>query len=171
LANPNGGEIILYQAPGGDTRIQVKLNGETVWLTQAQMADMLRRDKRTSSEHVSRVLRDGELEGPSVVRKYRTTAADGKAYDTAYYNLDTIIAVGYRVNSHRGTQFRIWATRKLREYLVKGFVMNDERLARGETGYSRRASRAGSPHPRLRKELIREGQRHLRHQARLRPED
>lgn len=130
----NSGEILLYQTEDGDTRIEVKMVDETVWLTQAQMADLFQKDKRTISEHFQNIFEEGELNEDSVVRKFRTTAADGKDYLTAYYNLDAIISVGYRVKSHRGTQFRIWATQRLREYLIKGFTMDDERLKQAGGG-------------------------------------
>lgn len=106
----SNGEILLYQCEDGTTRIQVRLNDDTVWLTQAQMMELFQRDERTISEHIRKILADGELVERSVVRYFRTTAADGKLYDVNYYNLDMIISVDYRVNSHRGTQFRIWAT-------------------------------------------------------------
>ena len=96
--------------------------------TQAQMQTLFNKGKSTISEHISNVFAEGELNENSVVRKFRTTAADGKEYDTNFYNLDVIISVGYRVKSKQGTQFRIWATKRLREYIIKGFTMNDERL-------------------------------------------
>lgn len=121
-------EIIIYQTEDGQTKIQTRLENETVWLTQAQMAELFDKAKSTISEHIKNVFSEGELEENSVVRKFRTTASDGKEYNTNFYNLDVIISVGYRVKSHRGTQFRIWATQRLREYIVKGFTMNDELL-------------------------------------------
>jgi hypothetical protein len=132
----NTGELILYQTPDGQTKIQVQLFDETVWLTQAQLCELFQKSKATTSEHITRIFEEGELEENSVVRFFRTTAADGKKYNTAFYNLDVIISVGYRVKSHRGTQFRIWATQRLREYIVKGFTLDDERLkAGGSTNY------------------------------------
>jgi hypothetical protein len=101
---------------------------ETVWLTQKMMAELFQKDIRTINEHLQNIFKERELDEASVVRKFRITAADGKSYETAHYNLDVIISVGYRVKSHRGTQFRIWATQRLREYIVKGFAMDDERL-------------------------------------------
>jgi len=101
---------------------------ETVWLTQAQMCELFDKNKRTISEHIRNIFSEGELQEEQVVRNFRTTAADGKSYLVAHYNLDVIISVGYRVKSHRGTQFRIWATQCLREYIIKGFIMDDERL-------------------------------------------
>ncbi len=123
--------VLLYVAEDGKTEIEVSLDGETVWLSQKQMAELFQKTIPTINEHIKNVFLEGELMENSVIRKFRITAADGKSYETLYYNLDVIISVGYRVHSHRGTQFRIWATQKLREYIVKGFVMNDERLAEG----------------------------------------
>lgn len=122
--------LILYQTEDGQTRVEVRLLDETVWLTQTQMTELFSKDKRTISEHIQNVFKEGELLEKAVVRKFRTTAADGKNYETLHYNLDVIISVGYRVKSHRGTQFRIWATSRLKEYLVKGFTLDDERLKR-----------------------------------------
>lgn len=122
--------IILYQTEDGTTNIEVHLSDETVWLSQAQMSELFDKDKRTISEHIQNIFKENELDENSVIRKFRTTASDGKKYDVFYYNLDVIISVGYRVSSHRGTQFRIWATARLKEYLIKGFVMDDERLKR-----------------------------------------
>ena len=122
------GEIILYTTPAGESKIEVKLEGETVWLTLDQMATLFQRNKSTISRHVKNVLESGELEERAVVAKNATTATDGKTYQTAFYNLDMIISVGYRVNSYRGVQFRQWATRVLKEYMIKGFAMNDELL-------------------------------------------
>jgi hypothetical protein len=129
----NNSELILYQTEDGNTRIQVLLENESVWLTQAQIGELFQKSKSTISEHISNVFAERELDSDSVVRNFRTTAADGKDYDTSFYNLDVIISVGYRVKSLRGTQFRIWATQRLREYIVKGFTLDDERLK--ETGY------------------------------------
>lgn len=122
------GNILLYQTQDGETKIEVTLSQDTVWLTADQMAELFQRNKSTISRHIKNVLESGELEENSVVAKNATTASDGKTYTVAYYNLDMIISVGYRVNSYRGVQFRIWATKVLREYLVKGFAMNDELL-------------------------------------------
>ena len=122
------GEIILYTTPDGESKIEVKLEGETVWLTLDQMATLFQRNKSTISRHVKNVLESGELEERAVVAKNATTATDGKTYQTAFYNLDMIISVGYRVNSYRGVQFRQWAMRVLKEYMIKGFAMNDELL-------------------------------------------
>ncbi len=122
-----GGEIILYQH-GDSPAIDVRLNGDTVWLSLNQMAELLGRNKSTISRHIANVFAEGELERNSVVAEFATTAADGKTYRVEHFNLDVTISVGYRVKSRQGTQFRIWATDRLREYLVKGFTMDDARL-------------------------------------------
>ena len=127
-------EILLYQTEDGQTKIDVRLEEETVWLNQKQMVELFQTTKQNISLHIRNIFKEGELVENSVVKDYLTTAADGKDYSTNYYNLDVIISVGYRVKSHRGTQFRIWATTQLREYLIKGFVLNDERLK--ETGHT-----------------------------------
>lgn len=121
-------DLILYQTEDGRTRIQCRFEDETVWLSLNQMADLFQRDKSVISRHIKNVFEEGELVRKSVVAENATTAADGKTYQVEFYNLDVIISVGYRVKSQRGTQFRIWATQRLREYLVKGFTMDDERL-------------------------------------------
>ena len=123
-----GGEFILYQTEDGRTRLEVRFRNETVWLSLNQMADLFQRDKSVISRHLKNLFAEGELVRSAVVAESATTAADGKTYRVEFYNLDVIISVGYRVKSHRGTQFRIWATQRLREYLVKGFTMDDERL-------------------------------------------
>ena len=125
---PPNGEILLYQAPDGTTKLNVRLVNESVWLSIDQMALLFGIDKSGISRHLKNIFATGELVKPVVVAKFATTAADGKNYKVDYYNLDAIISVGYRVNSIRGTQFRIWATQRLREYIVKGFTMDDERL-------------------------------------------
>jgi hypothetical protein len=121
-------ELILYQTDDQQTRLEVRLQDETVWLTQKQMAELFQKDVRTINEHIQNIFEERELAPDSVIRKFRITAGDGKLYETQHYNLDVIISVGYRVKSPRGTQFRIWATQRLREYIVKGFTMDDERL-------------------------------------------
>lgn len=131
---PNNGSIILYQTEDGKSRIEVTLCNDTVWLTADQMAELFQRNKSTISRHIKNVFEDGELNPDSVVAFFATTAADNKKYQVTYYNLDMIISVGYRVKSHRGVQFRIWATQVLREYLVKGFAMNDDLLKRAGGG-------------------------------------
>lgn len=128
------GQFLLYQTPDGDSQIEVKLQNDTVWLSLDQMAELFQRNKSTISRHVKNVLEDGELEEKSVVAFFATTAADSKTYSVAYYNLDMIISVGYRVHSYRGVQFRIWATKVLKEYIVKGFAMNDDLLKRAGGG-------------------------------------
>lgn len=125
---PKESEFLLYNTPQGDVRLQVLILDETVWLTQEGMQELFGRAKSTISEHISNIFEEGELDKISVVRDFRTTASDGKNYNTSFYNLDVIISVGYRVKSLQGTQFRIWATKTLREYIIKGFVMDDERL-------------------------------------------
>jgi hypothetical protein len=133
-----GPDVVLYRAPDGSTRLDVRLENETVWLSQAQMVDLFQSSKSNVSEHIKHVFEEGELEEGAVVRDFRTTAADGKSYRVKHYNLDVIISVGYRVKSLRGTQFRKWALDVLREYLVKGFSMNDELLkSAGGGGYWR----------------------------------
>ena len=119
------GEIIVYQAADGLTRVDVRFEGDTVWLTQAQLVDLYHSSKANISEHIKHILEEGELEKDRVVRKFRTTAADGKNYQVMHYNLDMIIAIGYRVRTPVGTQFRQWATARLKEYMVKGFTLDD----------------------------------------------
>ena len=124
----NTGDIIIYQTEDGLTKINVNIQGETVWLSLDLMAELFQRDKSTISRHIKNIFSEGELSPNSVVAKFATTATDGKTYQVDYYNLDVIISVGYRVKSVRGTQFRIWATQRLKEYMIKGFTMDDERL-------------------------------------------
>ncbi|MFN9340034.1 MAG: virulence RhuM family protein [Candidatus Kapaibacterium sp.] len=126
--------IIIYQTEDGKTKIETRLEDETVWLTQAQLCELFQKSKATVSEHIKNIFEEGELDSNSVVRNFRTTAADGKSYNTSFYNLDVIISVGYRVKSHQGTKFRQWATARLREYIVKGFTMNDELLKQAGGG-------------------------------------
>ncbi|HTN08032.1 virulence RhuM family protein [Agriterribacter sp.] len=128
--------IIIYQNEDGKIKIETRLENETVWLTQAQMAELFQKNRVTITEHIHNIFKEHELEESSVSRKFRLTAADGKEYDTTFYNLDVIISVGYRVKSHQGTRFRQWATARLREYIVKGFTLNDELLKQaGEGNY------------------------------------
>jgi len=125
------GEIVLYPTEDGRTRVECRFAGETVWLTQALMAELYQRDVRTINEHIQNLFADGELEPEATIRKFRIVRREGDREVTRpidHYNLDAILAVGYRVSSPRGTQFRRWATERLREYLVKGFTMDDERL-------------------------------------------
>ena len=129
-------KVIIYTASDGQTKIDVKLEDETLWLTQAQMCELYQTSKSNISEHIRHIFEEGELQEDSVVRKFRTTAADGKSYLTIFYNLDMIIALGYRVRSIIATRFRQWATLRLKEYMVKGFTLDDERLKKlGGGGY------------------------------------
>lgn len=134
--NPNN-EIILYQTDDKETKIEVLLQGETAWLSLNQMAELFQRDKSVISKHIKNVFEEGELKEDATVAKFATVQSEGKrevSREIEFFNLDVIISVGYRVKSQRGTQFRIWATQRLREYLVKGFTMDDERLKRGGGG-------------------------------------
>lgn len=131
--NMNTGEILIYQNQEGNIKIDVRLDEETVWLTQTQLCDLFAKSKATISEHIKNIFEERELNEDAVVRKSRTTASDGKSYETNFYNLDVIISVGYRVKSLQGTQFRIWATQRLKEYIVKGFALNDDRFKSGNT--------------------------------------
>lgn len=128
-------EILIYQSPQGNTRVEVRMEEETVWLSQGQMAELFQTTKQNISLHIKNIFGEGELQPNSVVKEYLTTAADGKDYSTLYYNLDVIISVGYRVRSHVGTHFRIWATQRLREYIIKGFTLDDERLKQARDPY------------------------------------
>jgi hypothetical protein len=121
-------QFLLYEAEDGQVKIDVRLEDETVWLTQQLMADLFQTTKQNVGQHLKNIFSEGELSENSVVKKIFTTAADGKNYETSFYNLDAIISVGYRIKSHVATRFRIWATQRLREYIVKGFVLDDERL-------------------------------------------
>jgi hypothetical protein len=125
---PPGGQFLVYETPDGKLKLDVRFEGETVWLAQQHMATLFQTSVPNVSMHIRNVFAEGELQTNSVVKESLTTAADGKSYATKLYNLDVIISVGYRVKSHRGTQFRIWATQRLREFIVKGFVLDDERL-------------------------------------------
>ena len=122
------GEIVIYQSEEGKAAIDVILQDETVWVTQEQMVALFGKAKSTISEHLKHIFEEGELDQNSVVRFFRTTAADGKSYNTAYYNLDVVISVGYRVHSVQGTRFRQWATQRIHEYIIKGYTLDDERL-------------------------------------------
>ena len=129
-------KMIIYTSIDGQTRIDVRLEDETLWLTQAQMCELYQTSKSNVSEHIKHIFEEGELEENSVVRKFRTTASDGKSYNTTYYNLDMIIALGYRIKSVIATRFRQWATQRLKEYMIKGFTLDDERLKKlGGGGY------------------------------------
>ena len=121
-------EIIIYSGADGGTRIEVKFTGETVWLSQQQLCELYATSKANVSEHIKHIFEDAELDKESVVRKFRTTAADGKSYNVTFYNLDMIISLGYRIRSVIATHFRRWATERLKEYIIKGFTIDDERL-------------------------------------------
>jgi hypothetical protein len=125
---PSKGQFLVYRAEDGRVKIDVRLENETVWLTQQHMADLFQSSKQNVGQHLKRIFEEGELVEDSVVKNLFTTAGDGKDYRTNFYNLDAIISVGYRVKSAVATRFRIWATQKLREFIVKGFVLDDERL-------------------------------------------
>jgi hypothetical protein len=135
----NNGEIIIYQNADGNIKIDVRLEEETVWLTQAQLCELFQKSKATISEHIKNVFEEGELDEGVVVRKFRTTTAHGamagktQQVEVNGYNLDVIISVGYRVKSAQGTQFRIWATQRLKEYIIKGFALNDDRFKTGNS--------------------------------------
>ena len=127
-------EILIYQNQEGNIKVDVRLEEETVWLTQAQLCDLFQKSKATISEHIKNIFEEGELESSSTVRKFRTVQMEGTRSverELEYYNLDVIISVGYRVKSQQGTQFRIWATQRLKEYIIKGFALNDERFKTG----------------------------------------
>lgn len=127
-------EIIIYQTEDGHTKIDVRMDEETVWLSQIQMAELFQTTKQNISLHINNAFKEGEIDPNSVVKEYLTTAADGKNYSTKHYNLDVVISVGYRVKSLRGTQFRRWALDVLKEYLKKGFAMNDDLLKKAGGG-------------------------------------
>ena len=126
-------KIIIYQTSDGQTAIDVRLENETVWLSLDLMSNLFQRDKSTVSRHIKNIFSEGELAREAVVAKFATTAADGKTYNVDYFNLDVIISVGYRVKSQRGTQFRQWANRVLKDYLVKGYAVN-ERIHKEQIG-------------------------------------
>ena len=122
------GNVIIYQTEDGRTKVDVRFEDETAWLTQAQLVNLYQSSKSNVSEHIKHIFEEGELEEKAVVRKFRTTAADGKNYSVTHYNLDMIISLGYRIKSKIATQFRRWATERLKEYIIKGFTMDDDRL-------------------------------------------
>jgi len=128
MKKPLNNKIIIYQTEDGQTKVSVHFEDETVWLTQKLMAELFEVSVPTVNEHLKNIFSAGELDENSVIRKFRITASDGKEYQAKHYNLDTIIALGYRVNSKRATQFRIWATARLRDYIIKGFALDDERM-------------------------------------------
>jgi len=126
--NNNQNNIVIYQTNDGESKIEVRIEGETVWLTQDQMAELFDKGRSTVAEHILNVFKEGELDEKSVCRDSRRTGTDNKEYNVKHYNLDVIISVGYRVKSIQGTKFRIWATKRLRDYIIKGFALNDERF-------------------------------------------
>jgi hypothetical protein len=130
----NENQVLIYQADDGQFKVEVKLHDDTVWLTQKQIGTLFEKNVRTISEHIRNIFKEKELDENSVIRNFRITAEDGKIYDTQHYNLDVIISVGYRVSALRGTKFRIWATKTLRDHLIKGYTLNQKRLS--ETGLS-----------------------------------
>lgn len=137
---PSNNNFILYTAPSGSVKIEDYIQDETIWLTQQKMADVFGVAKSTISEHLSNIYESGELEKQATVRKFRTVQIEGErevARNLDYYNLDAIISLGYRVNSTKATQFRIWATNVLKEFIVKGFAMDDDRLKQGTTAFGK----------------------------------
>ena len=122
-------QIEIYKGGDGQTMIEVTFDNDTVWLNRKQLADLFGRDVKTIGKHINNVFHEGELDKKSVVADFATTAADNKTYQVEHYNLDVIISVGYRVKSKQGTQFRQWATQRLKEYLVQGYIINEKRLA------------------------------------------
>lgn len=130
------GEFVLFTSADGQTRVECRFESDTLWLSQAMIGELYGKAKATISEHIKNIFTEGELDEKAVVRLYRTTASDGKSYNVQYFSLPLVIAVGYRVRSSRGTQFRKWATQTLQEYLIKGFVMDDERLKNPPVGSS-----------------------------------
>lgn len=133
------GEIVIYKSDDGSIKVDVLFEGETVWLTQSQICELFGKSRSTISEHIKNIFKEGELQEEVVVRKIRNTTQHGaivdktQTHEVSYYNLDVIISVGYRVKSYQGTQFRIWATQRLREYIIKGFTLNDERFTSGSS--------------------------------------
>ncbi len=124
----DNGNVLVYVDDNGKPQVDVRFQDETVWLTQAQLVDLYQSSKANVSEHIKNIFDEGELDKNSVVRKFRTTASDGKNYEVNYYNLDMIISLGYHIKSNIATKFRIWATDRLREYITKGFAIDSERL-------------------------------------------
>jgi len=143
---PANSEFLIYRADDGKIKIEVRLEDETIWLTQQMMAELFQTSKQNIGQHLKNIFEEGELVGDSVVKNFFTTAADGKRYKTNFYNLDAVISVGYRVKSIIAARFRIWATARLKEYIVKGYVLDDERL--------KHPPRAGSPLPDYFDELL-----------------
>jgi hypothetical protein len=142
-------EILIYQNQDGNIKIDVRLEEETVWLTQAQLCELFQKSKATISEHIKNVFEEGELDPIATVRKFRTVQMEGSRNverELEYYNLDVIISVGYRVKSIQGTQFRIWATQRLKEYIIKGFALNDDRFKTGNSMNYFHSCIRGIPH-------------------------
>jgi hypothetical protein len=127
----NNSNILIYQNENGNIKVDVIFKDESLWLSQAQICEVFGKAKSTISEHIKAIFEEDELDKEAVVRNYRTTASDGKNYEVAYYNLDMIIAIGFRVRSKTGTKFRVWAKDKLKEYITKGFILDDERFKNG----------------------------------------
>lgn len=125
--------ILIYQNENGNIKVDVRFEDESIWLSQKQLAEVFGKSVKTINEHISNIFSENELLKDSVIRNYRITASDDKNYDVAHYNLDMIIAIGFRVRSSTGTNFRIWAIEKLKEYITKGFVLNDERFKSGNS--------------------------------------
>lgn len=134
---PTASELLIYTAPSGAVKVHVLFKDETAWLTQKALAELFGVQVPAINKHLKNIFESGELLQDSVISVLETTAADGKSYQTRFYNLDAIIAVGYRVNSYQATQFRIWATSTLREFMIKGFVLDDERLKHGRTAFGK----------------------------------
>jgi hypothetical protein len=130
-------EILLYTTPNGKVKVEIFLQNETIWLTQQKIADLFGVERSVVTKHIKNIFETKELDPNSVSAKIAHTAADGKSYPTQFYNLDTIISVGYRVNSSQATAFRIWATERLKEYIIKGFTMDDERLKNPNTVFGK----------------------------------
>ncbi len=131
----NKGEIIIYKTRDSQTQIEVKFDQETVWLTQLQLSELFDKSRVTITEHIGNIFKEKELDRKAVCRNFRHTAKDGKSYEAQYYNLDMIISVGYHVKSKRGIQFRQWATQRLKEYLIKGYAVNEKRLKETEQNF------------------------------------
>lgn len=170
-------EIIIYQNTEGNIRVDVRLEEETVWLTQEQMATLFGKARTTITEHIQNVFKEGELDEMVVCRNFRHTtqhgAIQGKTQEASvkYYNLDVIISVGYRVKSPQGTQFRIWATQRLKEYIIKGFALNDDRFKSGSSmNYFNELQGRIRGNTFIRKVFLSKNKRHLHHQYRLRTE-
>ena len=137
LPAPSDRNFLFYDTEDGTTRVQLLVDGQTVWMPQKAIAELFETSVANINTHIRNILEDSEVEADSVIKDYLITAADGKSYKTKHYNLDMILAIGYRVRSTRGVQFRRWATQTLREYLVKGFVLNDDRLKAAETTFGK----------------------------------